>query len=41
MTLPAAVTADLVLGGSTLYVPAGGTILALNTADGSGHGPSG
>ena len=35
VTLPAAVTADLVLGGSTLFVPAGGTILALNTADGS------
>lgn len=35
VTPPAAVTADLVLGGSTLYVPAGGTILALNTADGS------
>ena len=35
VTLPAAVTADLVLGGSTLLVPAGGTILALNTADGS------
>ena len=35
VTPPAAVTAGLVLGGSTLYVPAGGTILALNTADGS------
>jgi PQQ-like domain len=35
VTLPAAVTAGLVLGGSTLLVPAGGTILALNTADGS------
>ena len=35
VTLPAAVTADLVLSGSTLLVPAGGTILALNTADGS------
>jgi outer membrane protein assembly factor BamB len=35
VTLPTAVTADLVLGGSTLFVPAGGTILALNTADGS------
>ena len=35
VTLPAAVTADLVPGGSTLFVPAGGTILALNTANGS------
>ncbi|HEX4254733.1 MAG TPA: PQQ-binding-like beta-propeller repeat protein, partial [Streptosporangiaceae bacterium] len=31
----AAVTADLALSGTTLYVPTGGTIVALNTADGA------
>ena len=35
VTLPAAITADLALGASTLFVPTGGTIVALNTADGS------
>jgi outer membrane protein assembly factor BamB len=32
---PAAVTANAVLSGSTLFVPAGGTIVALNTATGA------
>ena len=35
VTLPAAITADLALGSSTLFIPTGGTIVALNTADGS------
>jgi len=35
VTLPAAVTTDLALGASTLFVPTGGMIMALNTADGS------
>jgi outer membrane protein assembly factor BamB len=34
VTLPAAITADLALGSSTLFVPTGGTIVALNTTDG-------
>ncbi len=33
--LAAAITADLALGSSTLFIPTGGTIVALNTADGS------
>ena len=33
--LPAAITADLALAASTLFVPTGGTIMALSTADGS------
>jgi outer membrane protein assembly factor BamB len=32
---PAAVTADLVVSGTAVFVPAGGTIVALSTADGS------
>ena len=35
VTLPAAITADLALGSSTLFIPTGGTIVALSTADGS------
>jgi outer membrane protein assembly factor BamB len=35
VTLSADITADLALGSSTLFVPTGGTIVALNTADGS------
>jgi outer membrane protein assembly factor BamB len=35
VTLPAAITADLALAASTLFIPTGGTIVALNTADGS------
>lgn len=35
VTLPAAITADLALGSSTLFIPTGGTIVALNTANGS------
>jgi outer membrane protein assembly factor BamB len=35
VTPPAAVTADLVRNSGTVFVPAGGTILALNTADGT------
>ena len=35
VTLPSAITADLALGASTLFIPTGGTIVALNTADGS------
>ena len=35
VTLPAAITADLALGSPALFVPTGGTIVALNTADGS------
>jgi outer membrane protein assembly factor BamB len=34
-TPPAAVTAGLVLGGTTLFVAMGGTIMALNTANGA------
>ncbi len=33
--LAAAITADLALGSATLFIPTGGTIVALNTADGS------
>ena len=33
--LAAAITADLALGSSTLFIPTGGTIVALNTADGA------
>ncbi len=33
--LAAAITADMTLGSSTLFIPIGGTIVALNTADGS------
>ena len=33
--LAAAITADLALAASTLFIPAGGTIIALSTADGS------
>ena len=34
VNLAAAITADLALGASTLFIPTGGTIVALNTADG-------
>ena len=34
VTLPAAITADLALAATTLFIPTGGTIVALNTADG-------
>ena len=33
--LTSAITADLALGASTLFIPTGGTIVALNTADGA------
>ena len=42
--LAAAITADLALAASTLFIPAGGTIIALSTADGStrwSHQPAG
>ena len=35
VTVPAGITADLAYGASTLFVPTGGTIIALSTANGS------